>query len=81
MPNNHLAGWALGTRKIYFATVVSQDYRIHCLDPDSGETTELYQKQGFLRHPGFTVSPDEKWVLFGELPQVEAELMLAENFR
>ncbi|MEJ2147322.1 MAG: protein kinase [Acidobacteriota bacterium] len=81
LPNNHLAGWALGTRKIYFATVVSQDYRIRCLDPDSGETTELYQKQGFLRHPGFTVSPDEEWVLFGELPQVEAELMLAENFR
>lgn len=28
-----------------------------------------------------TVSPDEKWILLGEAPAWQSELMLMENFR
>jgi hypothetical protein len=27
------------------------------------------------------VSPDEKWILFSEMPFAQSELMLVENFR
>ncbi|MEJ2147436.1 MAG: DUF5050 domain-containing protein, partial [Acidobacteriota bacterium] len=72
--------WAVGDRGIYFAAYAPQDYRIQFYDLKSGETTELYRRQGAFDHPGLAVSPDEKWLLFGEVPWPEAELMLAENF-
>jgi Tol biopolymer transport system component len=82
--------WALTGRGLYYATVrhvtVGPDlseFTIQYLDFSSGRTALLYRKDA--EHFGYlsmTVSPDEKWILFGETPAAaQYELMLMENFR
>ena len=81
-----LRGWALGRSGIYFA---NQDgigrrknrYTIHHLDFESSQVTELYRQEGPFDHTWLAVSPDEKWILYGETPNATSELMLVENFR
>ena len=79
--------WALTRRGLYYATARwqvpdrRQEFTIQYLDFSSGRTTPLYRKEGVLFHLSLTVSPDEKWILFGEAPGQQSELMLMENFR
>ena len=79
--------WALGRSGIYFATsepilaLRTEEYTIRFLDFESGRVTELLRKQGSLLHRWLAVSPDEEWLLFGEQPAPQSELMLMENFR
>jgi hypothetical protein len=61
--------------------VRGEDYRIHFLDFETGQVTELFQKEGLYWHMRLEVSPDEEWILFDETPVGESELMLVENFR
>jgi hypothetical protein len=76
-------GWALAPSGIYFATsrrsVYTDVYTIQFLDLESGAATELFRREGSFSR--LAVSPDEKWILFGEGPLPQAELMLMENFR
>jgi Tol biopolymer transport system component len=77
--------WALARRGLYYATsrdrARRQEFTIQYLDFSSGRTTPLYRKEGAASHAYLAVSPDEKWILFGEAPGQESELMLMENFR
>ncbi len=82
--------WALARRGLYYAPVRPATARpdrpqftIQYLDFSSGRTALLYRKDAqHLGHGSMTVSPDEKWILFGETPAVaQYELMLMENFR
>jgi Tol biopolymer transport system component/tRNA A-37 threonylcarbamoyl transferase component Bud32 len=52
------------------------------LDLESGLVTELFHREGPFRTASFSVSPDEKWILYtwGGIPST-SELMLVENFR
>jgi hypothetical protein len=77
--------WALARQGLYYATTRRQlrreEFEVRSLDFGSGRTTLLYGKKGELLHYPLTVSPDEKWILFGEAPGRQSELMLMENFR
>jgi eukaryotic-like serine/threonine-protein kinase len=79
--------WALVRRGLYFATLRYQvpyrrrELKIQYLDFSSGHTTLLLRKEGVFSHQALAVSPDEKWILFGEAPGWQSELMLMENFR
>ena len=77
--------WALTRQGLYYATTRSQarreEFTIQYLDSSSGRTTLLYRKEGVFFHLYLTVSPDEKWILFGEAPEQQSDLMLMENFR
>jgi hypothetical protein len=57
-----------------------QEFTIQYLDFGSGRATPLFRKEGVLNHLSLAVSPDEKWLLYGEVPGWESELMLMENF-
>jgi Tol biopolymer transport system component len=95
-PRSYYAMWALSRSGIYHATEqarafagvdvsrrtrVATEYAIRFLDFESGEVTELFRKEGPFRHRWLAVSPDEEWILYGEQPLAQAELMLVENFR
>jgi Tol biopolymer transport system component len=79
--------WALARRGLYYATVRyqvafrRQEFTIHYLDFSSGHETSLFRSEGVPEHVSLTVSPDGKWILFGEAPAWQSELMLMENFR
>jgi hypothetical protein len=79
--------WALGRRGLYYTTardVVAlrrQEFTIQYLDSGSGKATTLFRKEGVVGHLSLALSPDEKWILFGEVPGWQSELMLMENFR
>jgi Tol biopolymer transport system component len=79
--------WALARRGLYYATVRAQvrlrrqEFTIQYLDFGSGRTTPLFRRAGVGGHRSLAVSPDEKWILFGENQGWQSELMLMENFR
>ena len=79
--------WALARRGLYYATARVQvprrrsEFTIQYLDFSSGRATLLYRTAGVASHRSLAVSPDEKWILFGEAPGWQSELMLMENFR
>ena len=76
--------WALTRRGLYYAIsrdqVRRQQFTIQHLDLGSGRTSLLYRREGLFFHLYLTVSPDEKWLLFGEAPAPQSELRLMENF-
>jgi Tol biopolymer transport system component len=78
--------WALARRGLYYATVRRQvplrrqEFTIQYLDFGSGHATPLFRKEGVGSHRSLAVSPDEKWILFGQDPGWQSELMLMENF-
>jgi Tol biopolymer transport system component len=78
--------WALTPRGLYYATsrggqARREEYTIQYLDFSSGRATPLYRKEGAYLHVSLTLPPDEKWILLGEAPLQQSELMLMENFR
>jgi eukaryotic-like serine/threonine-protein kinase len=79
--------WALARRGLYYTTARDrmllrrQEFTIQYLDLGSGHVTQLFRKEGVVGHLSLAVSPDEKWILFGEVPGWQSELMLMENFR
>jgi Tol biopolymer transport system component len=77
--------WALSRDGIYWATyhggIWHEDYKVHFFDFRTGRSEMLFRKQGPYDTLWLAVSPDEKWILYGEAPVVQSELMLVENFR
>jgi Tol biopolymer transport system component len=73
--------WAISRQGIYYLLTPQGELVLHYLDFKSGETTVVYRKEGSFTGLGLTVSPDEEWLLFGELQSYESELFLVENFR
>jgi hypothetical protein len=81
-----LRGWTLSRAGIYYATspspsVASREYAIHFFDFESGSTKTVFRREGPFEQFSLAVSPDEKWILFSEMPVAQSELMLVENFR
>jgi Tol biopolymer transport system component len=79
-------GWALGRGGLYYTTRSGEGglratYTIRYLDFESGETSEVYRKEGPFSYWNLSVSPDERWVLHVERPALRSELMLVEDFR
>jgi Tol biopolymer transport system component len=77
--------WAVGRSGLYFSKVEplvrGERWALQHLDPETGRVTELFRKDGSFGHQTVAVSPDEKWILYGEQPTGTSELMLVENFR
>jgi hypothetical protein len=53
---------------------------IHHLDLESGQVSEVYRTNAPSTHAYVSVSPGEEWLLVGEEPFPQSELMLMENF-
>jgi Tol biopolymer transport system component/tRNA A-37 threonylcarbamoyl transferase component Bud32 len=77
--------WALAPAGLYYEQMRPRDqgeeFSIRYLDLSSGRTTEVFRKEGPFFHSWLAVSPGEEWVLYGEQPLGQSELMLMENFR
>jgi Tol biopolymer transport system component len=85
-PIGRWGDWALSRSGIYYCTRRarrgrSREYTIHYLDLESGDVTEQFRKEGAFGQLWLAVSPGEEWILFGEVPAWQSELMLVENFR
>jgi hypothetical protein len=82
-------GFDLSPTGLYYATERegiagrTSVYTISFLDFESGQVTELFRREGpfFTFHGDLAVSPDEEWILYGDMPGATSELMLVENFR
>jgi Tol biopolymer transport system component len=84
----HTHAFAVCRAGIYYATTDrplfaerQKVFAIHYLDFGTGRTTTLFRSEGVEEHLGLAVSPDEKWIVFGQDPGGQADLMLVENFR
>ena len=83
----HWQNWALARTGLYHTTLRPvaggrQEFTIQYLDFSSGRTAPVNRKEGAeSSYQYLAVSPDEKWILFGEAPGWQSELMLMENFR
>jgi Tol biopolymer transport system component/serine/threonine protein kinase len=82
----HWEGWSLRGQRLYYVTVGQQtepansQLTIKRLDLVTGRTAIVFQKERTYLL-SIAVSPDEKWILFGEPPPSASELMLVNNFR
>jgi serine/threonine protein kinase/WD40 repeat protein len=56
-------------------------YSLRFLDLATGRVSEHFRREGVALLQGLTVSPDEEWILYAEVPAGQAELVLVENFR
>jgi serine/threonine protein kinase/Tol biopolymer transport system component len=78
-------GWTLSRNGLYYWTTRPLDreseYKVQFHDFESGHTKELFRRVGSTGYGGLAVSPDEEWILYGENPATQSELMLVENFR
>lgn len=84
-PIRYFWDWALSPNGIYFATTkqaaLSAELAVQFLDFQSAEVTEVFKKDGPFGYVALAVSPDEEWILFGERPFPQSDLMLVENLR
>jgi serine/threonine protein kinase len=77
--------WDITAEGIYFVdnTSTSEPFgAVNCLRFDDHSVTQLTQLKNkpFLAGPAFSVSPDGRWILSGQV-ESGADLMLVENFR
>jgi Tol biopolymer transport system component len=72
--------WTIGRSGLYFSAQRAREYAIRVLDFETGEVRQLFRKEGPFAHHWLAVSPDEQWVLYGEQPFQQSELMMVENF-
>ena len=75
--------FAVGSKGIYFipGAGTQSENIVELLDPNTGKrrTVAAIHKEVMY---GFTVSPDERWILYPQVDQeMTADLMLVENFR
>ncbi len=73
--------WTLSRSGIYYATQRAREYTIRFLGFETSRAEKLFRKEGPFSHHWLAVPADEQWILYGEQPFPEAELMLVENFR
>jgi Tol biopolymer transport system component len=79
--------WAVAASGIYFLDSRQvlrgrkSETTIAFFDLESGRTLPIFRREEAILNYGISVSPDEQWILFGEYPFPQSELMLVENFR
>ncbi len=86
--DTHQAGywrlWTVTEKGIYFATAFAPSQpAIEFFDFASGKVTQVAAlgKRLSRSEPGFSVSPDRRWLLFSQMDQIGSDIMLVENFR
>lgn len=78
--------WAVTQGGLYFATqaTLAAPLQIHCLDLETGHveavTTMPIDKVSPYSRWGLTVSPDERWLLYGLNDKAESDILLLEAF-
>jgi Tol biopolymer transport system component len=77
--------WDLAQGGIYFLSKNprpgGEEWAIELLNLENGKVRELYRQDSPNFHESLAVSPDERWILYGESTPQEADIMLVENFR
>jgi len=56
-------------------------YTVRYLDFESGQVSELFREEGPSLRRSLDVSPGEEWIIHGERPPLQSELILVENLR
>ena len=75
--------FAVGSKGVYFIPGAGSqtENTIELLDPNTGKRRTLAAINKVVMY-GFTVSPDERWILYPQVDQeLTGDLMLVENFR
>ncbi|HMB89828.1 MAG TPA: winged helix-turn-helix domain-containing protein [Rhodothermales bacterium] len=78
--------WAVTNGGLFFTTqaTLSSPLQIHRLDLDTGHTDEVTTMPADQVSPysrwGLTVSPDERWILYGLNDKAESDILLLERF-
>jgi Tol biopolymer transport system component len=83
--NVDAGNWAVLPRGIYFLTYETGQtpYTLDLYDLATRQATQIKTidgPRGTLLLSGMTVSPDEKWVVYGQRDKLDLDLMLVENF-
>jgi eukaryotic-like serine/threonine-protein kinase len=73
--------WVLRPEGIYFPTWTDKKYTIELLSFQTGKITHFYQEETPNSREYLTISPDGQWLLYGNRPPGNSDLMLVENFR
>jgi hypothetical protein len=58
-----------------------EEHAIWYHDFESGQATLLRRETGLFSRWRLEVSPDERWILFGQAEAWESELVVADGFR
>ncbi len=74
-------GSKLQDSELSFATGGRTAYALKFLDAATGVVTDLFRREKIAAVASVEVSPDEKWILWAEIPMGQSELILVENFR
>jgi dipeptidyl aminopeptidase/acylaminoacyl peptidase len=73
--------YAVVSRGIYFMPGVTDRFTIQFFNFATGKITQIASIERELQY-GFSVSPDERWILYPEVDQSgSSDIMLVENFR
>jgi Tol biopolymer transport system component len=77
--------WSLSREGIFYLAHrqrrVGEAFAVGYLQFGTGKINEVYQQESLCLHGWLSVSPDDRWILYGEVPRWEVDLMLAENLR
>jgi len=79
--------WAVTRNGIYyidFSTPADAPPRVKFYDYHTQRSTEIGKLENTVTWqttPGFSISPDERWLLYSSLESTEADLMLVENVK
>ncbi len=75
--------WSLSSEGLFYiarrARPVGEGFVIGHLQFETGKVTEIYQAESPCLHGWLSVSQDDRWLLYGEVPRWEVNLMMAEN--
>ena len=75
--------WSLSREGMFYLArrprPAGEEFVIGYLQFSTGRVTEIYQTESPCLHGWLSVSPDDQWLLYGEVPRWEVNLMLAEN--
>jgi Tol biopolymer transport system component/DNA-binding winged helix-turn-helix (wHTH) protein len=79
----HWGDWALVDTGIYYADDTGDRPAIEFLAFDTHKVSKIAEVESLPPggDPGFTVSPDENWLIFSQVDRSAVDLMLVENFR
>ena len=81
-PSGRWGDWALVDRGIYYADESGARPAIKFLNFADQKVSKIAEVEGLppFGDPGFTVSPDEKQLVFSQIDRSAVDLMLVENF-
>jgi eukaryotic-like serine/threonine-protein kinase len=75
--------WSLSREGLFYiarrARPVGEGFVIGYLQFEGSKVTEIYQAESPCLHGWLSASQDDRWLLYGEVPRWEVNLMLAEN--